>query len=99
MWSVSVLLTKGADPHLMDFSGNTALHHAVSRGNTAIASKLLEYNVDIEGKTKVKISQLHSHCINNNATQTHFPRSKAQAVSLNLFRVKYFLQITFFIFL
>ncbi|EGW03389.1 Ankyrin repeat domain-containing protein 26 [Cricetulus griseus] len=45
-------LIKDADPHLMDFSGNTALHHAVSRGNIAIASKLLEYNVDIEGKTE-----------------------------------------------
>lgn len=96
---VSVLLTQDADPHLMDFSGNTALHHAVSRGNIAIASKLLEYNVDIEGKTEVKISQLPSHCVNSNATQTHFPCSKVQASSLaESVESKIFLQILFFIF-
>ncbi|XP_051061081.1 ankyrin repeat domain-containing protein 26-like [Phodopus roborovskii] len=47
-------LIKGADPHVNDLSGNTALHHAVCRGNTTIVSKLLEYNVDIEGKTEVE---------------------------------------------
>ncbi|EGW03391.1 UPF0378 protein KIAA0100 [Cricetulus griseus] len=50
---VSILLTQDADPHLMDLSGHTALHHAVCRGKTEIVSKLLEYNVDIEGKTEV----------------------------------------------
>ncbi|MEJ1281884.1 putative gene 9495 [Cricetulus griseus] len=49
---VSILLTQDADPHLMDLSGHTALHHAVCRGKTEIVSKLLEYNVDIEGKTE-----------------------------------------------
>ncbi|CAO2629324.1 Ankyrin repeat domain-containing protein 7 [Lemmus lemmus] len=42
----------GADPHIPDFNGNAALHHAVCRGNTTIAGRLLEYNVNIDAKTK-----------------------------------------------
>ncbi|OBS68240.1 hypothetical protein A6R68_03215, partial [Neotoma lepida] len=48
---ISVLLTEGADIHLKDFSGDTALHHAISSGNTTIVRKLLDYNADINGKT------------------------------------------------
>ncbi|XP_037053888.1 ankyrin repeat domain-containing protein 7-like, partial [Peromyscus leucopus] len=35
---ITILLIQGANPHLRDLSGNTALHHAVSRDNTTIAS-------------------------------------------------------------
>ena len=59
---VSVLLDYNADPNLIDFSGNTAFHHAVSRGNLPIVQMFLKHNVDIEAKTEVKITQLHSQC-------------------------------------
>ncbi|XP_076415053.1 uncharacterized protein LOC121825194 [Peromyscus maniculatus bairdii] len=35
---VTLLLIQGATPHLRDLSADTALHHAVSRDNTTIAS-------------------------------------------------------------
>nr|XP_038943523.1 ankyrin repeat domain-containing protein 20B-like isoform X4 [Rattus norvegicus] len=49
---VSILLKHGADPHMADFTGNTALHYAVYNGNRAIASELLKYKVDINAITK-----------------------------------------------
>ncbi|XP_036032479.1 ankyrin repeat domain-containing protein 7-like [Onychomys torridus] len=49
---VTLLLIQGANPHLRDLNGNTALHHAVFRDNTTIARKLLDYNADMEAKTK-----------------------------------------------
>ncbi|KAK7809801.1 hypothetical protein U0070_008451, partial [Myodes glareolus] len=55
---VPTLLTQDADPHLVDFSGDTALHHAISRGNTTIASKLLEYNTNIEAKIELRCDLL-----------------------------------------
>ncbi|CAO2617426.1 Ankyrin repeat domain-containing protein 26 [Lemmus lemmus] len=52
MECLSILLQQGADPHLVDFNGDTALHHAVSRGNIRIASELLDYKADINTKTQ-----------------------------------------------
>ncbi|KAL1791691.1 ankyrin repeat domain-containing 26, partial [Sigmodon hispidus] len=48
---VSILLKHGADPHIKDFSGNTALHYAVYNGNKTIVNELLEHKVDINAKT------------------------------------------------
>lgn len=51
---VSILLKHGADPHMKDFSGNTALHYIVYSGNKTIVSELLEHKADINVKTEVK---------------------------------------------
>lgn len=82
---ISLLLTFNADPNLKDFCGNTAFHHAVSRGNVTIAKMLLEHNVDIEAKTEVKIIQLPSQCTSSRNTHIYFLHAEAQAFSLNLF--------------
>lgn len=88
---VCVLLRHNANPNLMDYSGNTAFHHAVSRGSITIVKLLLEYNVDIEAKTKVKVIQLHSQCTSSCHTQTYFLHAEPQAFSLNVFRGTLFL--------
>ncbi|CAO2641615.1 Adhesion G protein-coupled receptor E1 [Lemmus lemmus] len=49
---VSILLMHGADPHIIDFTGDAALHHAVCRGNTEIASKLLYNKANIDAETE-----------------------------------------------
>lgn len=59
---ITILLIQGANSHLSDLSGNTVLHRTVSRDNTKIASKLLEYKSDIEAKTEVNIIQPHPQC-------------------------------------
>ena len=69
---VSILLTHGANPHIVDFGGDAALHHAVVRGNIAIAGKLLKYKANIDTKTEVKIIQLHLQCTSSNDTQITF---------------------------
>ncbi|CAO2640971.1 Ankyrin repeat domain-containing protein 26 [Lemmus lemmus] len=69
---VSILLMQGADPHIIDLSGDAALHHAVCRGNTVIASKLLYHKANIDAETEVKIIQLHSQCASSSDTQTTF---------------------------
>jgi ankyrin repeat protein len=80
------LLTHNADPNLIDSSGNTALHHAISRGNIRIVKMLLEHNVDIEAKTEVKITQLHSQGTSSSDTHIYFLHTEAHTFSLNLFR-------------
>ena len=69
---VSILLRQGANPHIIDFGGDAALHHAVVRGNITIARKLLKYKANIDAKTEVKIIQLHLQCTSNNDTQITF---------------------------
>ena len=81
----SVLLTHNADPNLIDSSGNTAFHHAISRGNISIVKMLLEHNVDIEAKTEVKITQLHSQGTSSSDTHIYFLHTEAHAFSLYLF--------------
>lgn len=81
----SVLLTHNADPNLIDSSGNTAFHHAISRGNIRIVKMLLEHNVDIEAKTEVKITQLHSQGTSSSDTHIYFLHTEAHAFSLYLF--------------
>lgn len=82
---VSILLKHGADPHMADFTGNTALHYAVYNGNRAIASELLKYKVDINATTKVK-----TPIYTSSDPRIHFLHAKVQAFSLILLRVKYF---------
>lgn len=94
---VSVLLAHNADPNLIDSSGNTAFHHAVSRGNIPIVKMLLEHNVDIEAKTEVKLFQLHSQYTFSSDTQTYSLHAEAQDFSLNLFRGTLFSPNRFFI--
>ena len=96
---VSVLLDHNADPNVMDFSGNTAFHHAVCRGNLPIVKMLLKNKVDIEAKTEVKIIQLHSQCTSSSDTHIYFLCEEAQGFSLNLFRGTLFSPNMFFIFL
>ncbi|CAO2641619.1 hypothetical protein LEMLEM_LOCUS25838 [Lemmus lemmus] len=51
---------RGADPHIIDFTGDAALHHAVCRGNTEIASKLLYHKANIDAETEDEQSNLDS---------------------------------------
>lgn len=76
---VSVLLSYNADPNVTDLSGNTAFHHAVSRGNLPIVKMLLEHNVDIEAKTEVKITQLHSQGTSSSDTHIYFLHTEAHS--------------------
>ena len=50
----NILLNHGADPNVVDVSSSTALHYAASGCNIAIATKLLDQEVDIEAKDGVK---------------------------------------------
>ncbi|OBS63751.1 hypothetical protein A6R68_07710, partial [Neotoma lepida] len=51
---VSILLKRGADPHMKDFNGNTALHYAVYNGNQKIVNMLLEHRVNINAKSEIQ---------------------------------------------
>ncbi|OBS56890.1 hypothetical protein A6R68_11985, partial [Neotoma lepida] len=42
----------GADPNLVDFYSNTALHYAVCGQNISLTNTLLEYKANLESKTK-----------------------------------------------
>ena len=46
---------------------------------------LLEHNVDIEAKTEVKITQLHSQGTSSSDTHIYFLHTEAHAFSLYLF--------------
>ncbi|XP_074064957.1 uncharacterized protein LOC141504008 isoform X2 [Macrotis lagotis] len=55
----SILLKHGADPKLADsFKNNTLLHYAAYGENTAIVSKLLQYDCDLEALNKDGFSPL-----------------------------------------
>lgn len=49
----TLLLEHGADPNVIDSSGNSALHYAVYNGHEEMVALLLQYNANIEQKTKV----------------------------------------------
>ncbi|XP_075797834.1 ankyrin repeat domain-containing protein 33B-like [Microtus pennsylvanicus] len=53
---VSILLKQGADPHIVDFGGDAALHHAVVQGNITIAGQLLKYKANIDAKTEYGVT-------------------------------------------
>lgn len=52
MECVNILLTQGADPHIADFSGDAAIHHAVIRGNITIVENLLKHHVNVDARTE-----------------------------------------------
>eukprot|EP00073_Rattus_norvegicus_P040709 XP_008769414.1 PREDICTED: ankyrin repeat domain-containing protein 7-like [Rattus norvegicus] len=83
---VCVLLRHNANPNLMDYSGNTAFHHAISRGSIAIVKMLLEYNVDIEAKTEYGLTPLQLATYENQTEMINFLESMsadAQAVQVS----------------
>ena len=53
---VTLLLEDGADPNVMDVSGNTTLHYAVFCQNISLAAKLLPCNAHIEARNKVYLN-------------------------------------------
>lgn len=63
MEGVFELPNQDPDPHMTDHSGNTDVHHAVSRDNKTSVKKLRESNVDIDTRKEVKIISIHSQCI------------------------------------
>lgn len=56
----AVLLEHGANPNILDSSGNCALHYAVYNGHRDMVALLLEHHADIERKTKVKFTAFSS---------------------------------------
>jgi ankyrin repeat protein len=61
-----VLIEFGADVNITGDLGNTPLHHAASRGNTEIASKLLRHGANPVlknefGQTPLDLSMLMKH--------------------------------------
>uniref|UniRef100_A0A2K6SR41 Ankyrin repeat domain 7 n=1 Tax=Saimiri boliviensis boliviensis TaxID=39432 RepID=A0A2K6SR41_SAIBB len=48
----NILLNYGADPNLMDFCYNTALHYAVCGKSFSLVEKLLKHKADLEAKNK-----------------------------------------------
>ncbi|XP_076784972.1 uncharacterized protein LOC117703140 isoform X2 [Arvicanthis niloticus] len=58
MECLDILLKHGADPNIVDCSGNTALHYAVYNGDIETATKLLEYKANIEAINENKITPL-----------------------------------------
>lgn len=51
----ALLLDQGANPNLIDFDGNTALHYAVYGQSVALVRKLLEHKANLEIRNKVVI--------------------------------------------
>ena len=55
-----VLIEFGADPHLRDKKGNTALHKSARQGIYSIATLLIQHNVEVNARTPgLKITPLH----------------------------------------
>lgn len=45
---VRALLSRGADPSVVDGEGKTALHHAAEKGNSKVVCVLLEHGADVD---------------------------------------------------
>lgn len=54
---VSILLEHKADPNLVDFNGNTALHLAARIPSIPVALQLLEHEANINAQNKVSTQQ------------------------------------------
>ncbi|XP_044940874.1 ankyrin repeat domain-containing protein 26-like isoform X2 [Mustela putorius furo] len=63
---VAILLEHGANPHLTDKFGNTALHYAVAGENTSIVEKLILFHANLEARNKVEFTPFLLAVIENN---------------------------------
>lgn len=58
VWIVDAIINKGANLHLEDFSGNTAMHIAIQRNETNIVARLLAANCNAHIENKDGCSAL-----------------------------------------
>jgi hypothetical protein len=56
--SVELLLNNGADPNVQDFSGNTPLHFAASKGLVKVAELLINKGAQVNAQNKEGITPL-----------------------------------------
>ncbi len=64
--AVMTLLANGADPAVLDASGNTALHHAALCGEPIVAALLVDAGVPLNAVNREGLTALGNACANGN---------------------------------
>ncbi|XP_027782101.2 ankyrin repeat domain-containing protein 7 [Marmota flaviventris] len=77
----TILLSHGADPNLVDFYYNTALHYAVCGQNVSLVRKLLEHKANLEAKNKDGYTPLLLAIVENNENMVKFLLKKGADVN------------------
>lgn len=70
--AIMTLLANGADPAVLDASGNTALHHAALCGEPIVAALLVDAGVPLNAVNREGLTALGNACANGNWTLAGF---------------------------